>query len=109
MEEPRRSPRRIRTLAEAGELVATWKASGQTKGAWCQAQGLLRSTLQSCLQRVEAKDLAPGFIEIRPTSATEEHGSGGTLILELGHGMRLVGLDVAQAIALVRGLQGIMP
>lgn len=109
MEEPRRSPRRIRTLAEAGELVAAWKASGQTKGAWCQAQGLLRSTLQSCQQRVEAKDLAPDFIEIRPAPAGDEHGAGGPLVLELGQGMRLVGLDVAQAIALIRGLHGAVP
>ena len=102
-------PRRIRSIAEARELVAAWKASGQNKEAWCRTQGILRSALLSCLYRVEALDRPPeksGFIEVRPAAAPAEHGAPpSSLVLELGSDLRLLGLDNAGAIAVLRALR----
>lgn len=101
--------RRIRTLAEAHELVTAWKASGLNKEAWCRSQGILRSTLQSCQGRVEERSpVAAGFIEVKPaevppvTSASES-----AVVLDLGHGLRVVGLNAAVVIALVRALRAV--
>jgi ABC-type protease/lipase transport system fused ATPase/permease subunit len=108
MEERQRPRRRVRTLNEAHELVAAWKASGQNKEAWCRSQGILRSALLSCLYRVEerARDPAPaGFIEVLPPSAAAAAVASPPLALELGHGMRLVGLDAAGVLTLVRALR----
>ena len=64
---PHPRPRRVRTLSEARDLVAAWKASGQNKEAWCRSQGILRSALFSCLYRVEESSPSPtGFIEVKP-------------------------------------------
>jgi hypothetical protein len=94
-------------LSEARDLVAAWKGSGQSKEAWCRSQGILRSALMSCLYRVEAHDpAAVGFIEVKPAplqavaTATQS-----PLILELGHGVRVVGLDAAGVVELVRALR----
>ena len=105
--------RRVRTFAEARDLVAAWKASGQNKEAWCRSQGILRSALMSCLYRVEARDDAvasPGFIEIRPPTAVAAAPASPpppaqSIILELGSGMRVLGMDVAQVADLVRALR----
>lgn len=98
--------RRVRTITEARELVAAWRASGLNKESWCRSQGILRSALLSCLSRVEALDgpgVVPGFIEVRPGSRAVP--PPGSLIVELGSGMRLVGLDAAGAVALIRSLR----
>lgn len=95
-------PRRIRTLSEARELVAAWKASGQNKEAWCRSQGILRSALLSCLYRVEARGPEPaGFIELKPAVPA----APSAVVLELGHGLRVVGLDAAGVVALVLALR----
>lgn len=106
MESQPRPPRRVRTLAEARDLVAAWKASGLNKEAWCRSQGVLRSALLSWLSRVEAHGVArepAGFIELRPVA--EAPASPGPIILELGSGMRVVGMDVAQVVDLVCALR----
>lgn len=67
MNDPAPPRRRIRTLSEARDLVSAWKASGQNKEAWCRSQGILRSTLQSCMIRIEERGSVPaGFIEVKP-------------------------------------------
>ncbi len=71
MEPHSRPPRRIRTLAEAHDLVAAWKASGLNQEAWCRSQGFLRSALLSWLSCVEAHGsiAEPArFIELRPVA-----------------------------------------
>ncbi|MDO8677629.1 MAG: hypothetical protein Q7R30_03575 [Acidobacteriota bacterium] len=67
----------------------------------------------SCLYRVEAQDgsTAPsGFIELRPPTKAAVVPSADSpailpITLELGHGMRLLGLDAAQVVDLVRALR----
>lgn len=114
MADPTVPKRRIRTLAEASDLVAAWKASGQNKEAWCRTQGILRSALMSCLYRVDnlhAGDTAsPGFIEIRPPTESNpapaaEATTPPPIVLELGHGMRVLGMDVVQVADLVHALR----
>jgi ABC-type protease/lipase transport system fused ATPase/permease subunit len=106
-----RPRRRIRTLAEAHELVAAWKASGLNREAWCRSQGILRSTLQSCQGRVEKRSPVPaGFIEVKPAGvspATPASASASALTLDLGHGLRVVGLDAAAVVELVRALRAV--
>lgn len=113
MESHPRPPRRVRTLAEARDLVAAWKASGLNKEAWCRSQGVLRSALLSWLSRVETHGVASepaGFIELRPVAeapgtAATGPASPGPIILELGSGMRVLGMDVAQIVDLVSALR----
>jgi hypothetical protein len=113
MESPSRPPRRIRTLSEARDLVAAWKASGLNKEAWCRSQGVLRSALLSWLSRVEAQgDGAdpPSFIELRPpaeapAAAVAESASLAPIILELGFGMRVLGMDTTHLVDLIRSLR----
>lgn len=107
MNDPARPRRRIRSLSEARELVASWQASGQNKEAWCRSQGILRSALLSCLYRVEERGPSPaGFIELKPAQAEPVTMSApSALVLELGHGLRVVGLDAAGVVSLVRALR----
>ncbi len=106
-DQPHPHPRRIRTLSEARDLVAAWKASGQSKEAWCRSQGILRSALISCLYRVEAHGpAAGGFMEVKPAPVEPvAAATRSALILELGHGVRVVGLDGASVVDLVRALR----
>lgn len=105
--------RRVRTLTEACDLVAAWRASGQNKEAWCRSQGVLRSALMSCLYRVDNMHAgaiaSPGFIEIRPPTSTPSPSADSPpippIVLDLGHGMRVLGMDVAQVVDLVRVLR----
>jgi hypothetical protein len=60
-----------RTLQEAGALVSQWQASGLSKRAWCNGQGILPSALNSCLHRTKRQVIAPPsahppFIEVQP-------------------------------------------
>jgi ABC-type protease/lipase transport system fused ATPase/permease subunit len=106
-DQPQPQPRRVRTLSEARELVAAWKASGLNKEAWCRTQGILRSALLSCLYRVEERSPTPsGFIEVKaaPVAAIASSAPS-ALVLELGPGLRVVGLDAAGVVALVRALR----
>lgn len=103
--------RRHRSLDEARELVARWRASGSGKEAWCRAQGILRSTLQSALLRVEprlegANDARPGgsFIAVR-CGEPEALAATVSVTLDLGGGVRALGLDAAGLAALVRALR----
>lgn len=99
-----RPRRRHRSADEASALVAAWQASGLTKEAFCRSQGMLRSTLSSCLLRTRGRGSSPlapaGFVEIRPATAGREG-----LVLDLGDGLRVVGLDVASVTALVTALR----
>jgi hypothetical protein len=59
-----------RTLDEATTLVSQWQASGLSKQAWCNEQGILPTALISCLHRIKRQVIAPSpvrhpFIEIR--------------------------------------------
>lgn len=104
-----RPRRRRRTMSEARDLVSAWRSSGQPKESWCRTQGILRSTLLSCLSRVDEADRTPsssGFIEVRPARPDiPEPSPLSPLVLELGPGIRLVGLDAASVMALVRALR----
>lgn len=96
--------RRRRSTEEAIALVGAWRSSGLNKDAFCRERGVLRSSLLSCLQRVathESRSLVPtGFVEVRPSPSVLP-----CLALELEGGMRVVGLDVPMAVALVTALR----
>jgi len=52
-------PRPQRSPIEARALVIAWQASDQSKSAWCRSQGIIRTTLQSCLVRIRVSAKAP--------------------------------------------------
>lgn len=59
-----------RTLEEASALVCQWQASGLSKRAWCNDQGILPTALNSCLHRTKRQVIAPPpthppFIELQ--------------------------------------------
>ena len=59
-----------RTLQEARALVCQWQASGLSKRAWCNEQGILPTALSSCLHRTTRQVIAPPlahppFIELQ--------------------------------------------
>ncbi len=98
-----RRTRTHRTAVEAAALVAEWRASGLNKQSFARQSGVLRSTLNSCLKRVDQGASAPaGFVEVRPARIQ----STGDLTLELGE-LRVIGLDVGTAAALVVALRSV--
>lgn len=104
-----KSTRRRRSLDEARDLVASWRASGETKAAWCRSQDVLCSTLHSCLVRVQQPDVAApspvasGFIAILPPRPAES--ASGDLCLEIGSEVRVLGLDLPGVVAVLRALR----
>jgi hypothetical protein len=104
---PSSSPRRQRSLSEARALVSAWQASSQSKSSWCRAQGVLETTLQSCLTRVRRADgtgLGSGFIAVCPPRQVMPSVAG-ELRIDLGGVMQLLGLhldDVAQVLRALR-------
>jgi len=99
--------RRIRNLNEVREIIAQWQASGQDQAMWCQARGMQPATLQWYLRRV-GQAVPRGFIPVRPRATAVDIGPGpvGALVLEMGEGLRVTGLGVAEVVALVRALNG---
>jgi hypothetical protein len=98
-----------RSLEDARELVQAWRSSGMSKKAWCQKQRILRSSLHSYLTRVDRADgvlVRPevsGFVEVRPPRTLEPSVVG--LQIELGGGMRVVGLDLGDVVSVLRTLR----
>ncbi len=110
--------RQHRTLIEARDLVAAWRDSGMGKESWCRERGLLRSTLSSCLYRVEQADAPAGspatFIAIRPPRHAQPDVVGSqspcsTVAIELPSGVRITGLDATGAATVIRQLREAMP
>ena len=94
-------PHRIRrSPAEAASLVADWRASGLNKQAFCRERGILRSTLLSCLTRIEPAAAPVGFVELRPRREPADR-----LRLEIDGCLAVTGLDVAAAAALIAALR----
>ena len=97
--------RRHRTATQAITLVGSWRSSGQTKAAFCRERGIAPSALLSCLRRVtryETGSPAPtGFIEVQPLRP--ESG----MSLEIAGGLRVTGLDIQTAAALVTALRAV--
>src|SRR5271170_381746 len=59
-----------RSLEEARHLASQWQASGLSKQAWCREQGILPSTLQSCMHRthrtvISTSPVLPTFVELQ--------------------------------------------
>jgi hypothetical protein len=103
------SARRRRSLDEARDLVAAWRASGETKAAWCRSQNVLCSTLHSCLVRVQQPEVvapspaASGFIAVLPPRAAEP--ASGDLCLEIGSEVRVLGLDLSGLVTVLLALR----
>ena len=100
----RLSPSHRRSLSEARDLVAAWRASTQSRLAWCRAQGIRITTLQSYVSRIRRADRevgVPGFIEVRPPAMA----ASGEVRIELGGGMQVLGLDLAQVVQVLRELR----
>jgi hypothetical protein len=104
-----KSVRRRRSLDEARDLVAAWRTSGESKAAWCRSQGVLCSTLHSCLVRNERSEVAvpspgsSGFIAVQPPCPAEP--ASGELCLEIGSDVRVLGLDLPDLIAVLGALR----
>jgi hypothetical protein len=108
------SLRRQRSLSEARDLVAAWRASGASKAAWCRSQGIEKWTLKSSLARVQRAESGPsrsrsglalpGFIAVNPPVEMEVVPVREVRI-ELGGGAQICGLDVDGVIAVLRGLR----
>ena len=77
-------------------MVAAWRASGLGPTAWCQAQGIPRSALGSCRQRVAR---GSGFLRVLPIP-----GSG--VVIELPEGLRITGLAPSEVAAVVLAITG---
>ena len=103
------APLRRRSLGEARDLVAAWRASGETKAVWCRSAGMVSKTLHSCMMRVQRSEAAAvrsassGFIAVHPPRAVAL--SAGELRIELGDGVRILGLDLVGVVTVLRGLR----
>lgn len=96
-----------RTLDEARALVCQWRASGLSKRAWCNEQGVLPSALSSCLNRATRQVIAPPpahhpFIELqrRPAQVAVTH----VVRLSLAGSLATAELTVADLGALIQHL-----
>ena len=108
---PITSQRRRRSLDEAHELAAAWRASGESQASWCRSQGIAKWTLKSCLARVKlpGSDLnrpravraVSGFIAVHPPVMV----AVGEMRIDLGGGAQILGLDLAGVVAVLRGLR----
>ena len=89
-----------RTLEEARILVCQWRASGQSKQAWCNDQGILPTALNSCLNRTQPTHHP--FIELqrRPPHAAAAH----VVRLSLAGSLAAAELTVADLAALIQHL-----
>jgi len=106
--------RRRCSIDEAQALVWMWRSSGEGKESWCRARGLKRSTLWSCLKRVAHAERvasgvpAAGFIAVEPRAPSPEPlAAAHTLVVEVA-GVRIIGLDVTGAVAVVQALRASM-
>lgn len=105
------SLRRRRSMSEAQELAAAWRASGENQAAWCRSQGIAKWTLKACLARVGRPVSAvsrprsvggvSGFIAVHAPAVVPV----GVVRIELGDGVQILGLDLAGVVAVVRGLR----
>lgn len=110
---PITSLRRRRSLDEAHELAAAWRASGANQAAWCRARGIAKWTLKSCLARVRVPEsglsrprsvgAVPGFIAVHPPLEVVVPSS--EVRIDVGGGVHILGLDVAGVVAVLRGLR----
>ena len=110
---PITSPRRRRSLDEAHELAAAWRASGENQMTWCRARGIAKWTLKSCLARVKlpesglsrprSVEAVPGFIAVHPPVEVVVPSS--EVRIDVGGGVQILGLDVAGVVAVLRGLR----
>ena len=101
--------RRRRSVDEAHELAAAWRASGMNQAAWCRSQGIAKWALKSCLARINRSEsdvsrprsvrAVSGFIAVHPPAVVV----GGDVRIELGGGAQIVGLDLAGVVAVLRG------
>jgi len=104
---------RRRSLSEARELVAAWQASGEGVARWCRrhGHGHARSALKLWRKRIAVADSASpvsGFIALRrPCQAKglAPEAPGASVVVELGDGIRVLGLDGAGVAALIRAMR----
>jgi hypothetical protein len=105
----KKSLRRRRSVSEAEDLAAAWRASGESQTKWRRSHEVLKTTLPSCLDRVQRSEsvaVCPslsGFIAVHPPKAVEEAPC--EVRIELGGGAQILGLDVDGVIAVLRGLR----
>jgi hypothetical protein len=101
------STSRRRSREEASALVSDWRASGLKQAAFCQQRDIPRSALVSCLGRVSRSESSPpaptGFIEVRRQSPP----CAAVMTLEIDGGLRMTGLDVSTAAALITALRSV--
>lgn len=106
---PKKPQQRRRSMSEAHDLVAAWRASGEKKDAWCRSQEIPSTTLYSCLARIQRSEtvaLRPassGFIALHPPRSVSL--ASGEVRIELDGGARILGLGVAGVVAVLRGLR----
>ena len=101
-----------RTLEEASALVSQWQASGLSKRAWCNDQGILPTALSSCLHRTTRQVIAPPlahppFIELqrRPPHPVAPR----VVRLSLAGSLATAELTIADLGALIQHLSAVRP
>lgn len=97
-----------RSLSEIRDLVALWKSSGLGQAEWCEARGMKRSTLAWYVKRVRLAT-PRGFIALRQQAVPSAEVASspreaGNLVLDMSHGLRISGLQVADVVELARAL-----
>ena len=101
-----------RTLQEARALVCQWQASGLSKRAWCNEQGILPTALSSCLHRTTRQVIAPPpahppFIELQ---RRPPHPVAARVVrLSLAGSLATAELTIADLGALIQHLSGVRP
>jgi len=96
----KRTPQR--TLAEMSALIQAWEASGQSRAAFCRAQGIGVWTFQYWQRRCSTphKPVSANFVEIPPPP---ERAAGGTIRVKHPNGMELE-LDSTVSVTFLRDL-----
>ena len=87
--------------------MIAWQASDQRKSAWCRSQGIIGTTLESCLVRIRRADAqvrSSGFIAVHPPRMFVREAVSAVRI-ELGGGVQILGLTLAEVALVLRDLR----
>lgn len=80
-EVPAKVKQRHRSEAEWRELVAAWRASGQTRDAWCREQGVGFESLRRWIKRIGGTNSDAPVVEL--TRALRAPSAIGTVRLRI--------------------------
>lgn len=93
--------RRLAAPQQRAELLAAYRASGLTQGAFAQREGIKFHTFTTWLKRERRSEAKPAFAEVSPRAAL----SSSALEVALPNGVVIRGGDVEQLAALAMRLR----